>query len=76
VDIVGRAGGDHLFLVDHADIHYIDCREVELPYGRQLVHDVLNRTETAMPQEHVFLASRLVLEAEARAARLGNLRNE
>jgi predicted dehydrogenase len=76
VDIAGRAGGNHLFLVDHADIHYIDCSEVELPYGRQLIHDVLNRAETAMPQEHVFLASRLVLEAEARAARLGNLRNE
>jgi len=26
-----------------------------LPYGAQLVSDVLNRTETAMPQAHCFL---------------------
>jgi hypothetical protein len=38
-----------------------------------LVTDILNRTETAMPQEHCFLASQLALEAEAKATRLGNL---
>jgi predicted dehydrogenase len=76
VDIAGRAGGDHLFLVNDEDVRYIDCSEVELPYGRQLIQDILNRTGTAMPQEHVFLASQLALEAEASAVRLGNLRHE
>jgi predicted dehydrogenase len=76
VDIAGRSGGDHLFLVNQDDMHYIECSAVELPYGRQLVQDVLERTETAMPQQHVFLASQLVLEAQAKAARLGNLRYE
>jgi len=75
VDIGGRAGGDHLFLVTQEGVRYIDCSAVELPYGRQLIQDVLNRTETAMPQAHVFLASQLVLEAEAKADRLGNLRH-
>jgi predicted dehydrogenase len=70
IDIAGRQGGTHLFLVDQKATRYIDCKDVALPYGDQLVADVLNRTETAMPQAHCFLAMELVLEAEARARRL------
>ena len=73
VDIAGRSGGEHLFLVDHKGTHYFDCRDVAKPYGPQLVHDILNRTETAMTQEHCFLASELTLKAQAQAARLGHL---
>jgi predicted dehydrogenase len=73
IDIAGRAGDNHLFLVDQKDIHYMDCAGGDLPYGRQLVYDVLNRTETAMPQAHCFLASELALKAEAQAQRLGHL---
>ncbi len=73
VDIAGRAGGDHLFLVHQNGMQYMDCSQVELPYGKQLIHDILNRTDTAVPQAHVFLASQLALEAEARATRLGHL---
>jgi predicted dehydrogenase len=72
-DIAGRPGGNHLLWVDHQGEHYQDCSGVALPYGRQLLDDILNRTETAMPQAHAFRASQLALEAEARAARLGNL---
>ncbi len=67
VDIGGRAGGDHLFLVDHKETRYVDCRDVALPYGAQLVSDVVNRTETAMPQAHCFLATELVLKAQKQA---------
>jgi len=67
VDIGGRPGGDHLFLVDQKATRYVDCREVPLPYGTQLVSDVLNRTETAMPQAHCFLATELVLKAQKQA---------
>ena len=74
-DIAGRPGGDHLFLVDHKSTHYIDCRDVELPYGRQLLADIVDRSETAMPQTHCFLASGLALQAQAQARRLGNLRD-
>ncbi|MBI5302668.1 MAG: Gfo/Idh/MocA family oxidoreductase [Chloroflexi bacterium] len=73
IDIAGRAGGDHLFLVDQKGIRYFDCSQHDLPYGPQLIADVLNRTETAMPQTHCFLASQLALEAEANAQRLGYL---
>lgn len=74
VDVAGRPGGEHLFLVDHKGMHHIDCKGGPLPYGPQLVSDVLNRTETAMSQVHCFLASELALKAEAMATRLGNLR--
>jgi len=73
-DIAGRPGGDHLFLVDQEGMHYFDCSDVELPYGWQLLNDVLNRMETAIPQDHCFLASELALKAQAQAQRLGNLR--
>ncbi len=76
VDIGGRPGADHLFLVDQKGIHYIDCSQHDLPYGRQLIGDIVNRTDTALPQAHVFLASELALQAEAKAQRLGYLRRE
>jgi hypothetical protein len=67
VDISGRPGGSHLFIVDQKGVRYEDCSKVELPYGRQLVDDVLNRTETAMSQAHCFLATELVLRAQQKA---------
>lgn len=70
VDIGGREGGSHLFLVDHKDTRYIDCQEVDLPYGKQLIFDVVNRTETAMSQEHCFLATELALKAQKNAKKL------
>jgi len=73
IDIGGKPGGDHLFLVDGKGIRYIDCSQVERPYGRLLSADILHRTETAMPQAHCFRVSELALTAEAQAARLGHL---
>lgn len=70
VDIGGRPGGDHLFLVDQKATRYFDCHDEPLPYGEQLVDDVLNRTETAMSQEHCFRAMELALVAERDARRL------
>jgi hypothetical protein len=67
VDIAGREGGNHLFLVDKKETRYIDCSAEPLPYGTQLVDDVLNRTETAMPQAHCFLATELALKAQKAA---------
>ena len=65
-----REGGSHLFLVDQKETRYVDCKDVATPYGTQLVDDVLNRTETAMPQAHCFLAMELAIRAEANAARV------
>lgn len=73
LDVAGRPGSDHLILVDGEDVKYFDCSDVELPYGRRLVDDILHRTESAMTQEHCFYASELALKAEAAATRLGYL---
>jgi predicted dehydrogenase len=70
IDIGGRPGGSHLFLVDQKETRYVDCSTQPLRYGEQLVDDVLNRTETAMPQEHCFLATELALRAQNEARRL------
>jgi len=56
--------------VNGKDTQYIDCSKVELPYGRQLVDDIINRTETAMTQHHCFLATELALKAQKNAQRI------
>jgi predicted dehydrogenase len=70
VDIAGREGTDHLFLVDDKETRYIDCRDAPLPYYERLIADVFERTESAMAQAHCFKVCELALEAQARAERL------
>jgi len=70
IDIGGRTGESHLFLVDQKETRYIDCTDVVLPYGAALVSDVVNRTETAMSQEHCFLATEVMLKAQKQAQRV------
>lgn len=67
VDIAGREGGNHLFLVNQKETLYIDCSKEPLPYGQLLVDDIVNRTEMAMTQEHCFLATELALKAQKQA---------
>jgi predicted dehydrogenase len=69
VDIAGRPGPGHLFLVNHRVTEHVDCSHVELPYGRQLLADIRDRTETAMSQAHAFRATELALRAQAAAQR-------
>lgn len=70
VDIAGHEGGNHLFLVDKKETRYFDCSKDPLPYGQQLISDIQNRTETAMTQDHCFLATELALKAQKQAQRL------
>ncbi|MDF9800268.1 putative dehydrogenase [Catalinimonas alkaloidigena] len=70
IDIAGREGGNHLFLVDQKETKYYDCTGIHMPYGEQLVSDVVNRTETAMTQHHCFLATELAIKAQDNAFRL------
>jgi predicted dehydrogenase len=67
VDLAGREGGSHLFVVGQKSVQYVEAKDVDLPFGRQLVDDVLNRTETAMTQAHCFLATELALRAQKQA---------
>ncbi len=67
VDLAGREGGNHLFLADRNGVHHIDCSAVDLPFGRQFLADIRDRTETAMPQDRCFKAMELALSAQALA---------
>ncbi|WP_011578929.1 MULTISPECIES: Gfo/Idh/MocA family protein [Chelativorans] len=64
VDIAGRPGKDHLFLVNGSSCEHIDCSGVKLRYFDRLAADLRDRTETAMPQEHAFKVTELALEAQ------------
>jgi predicted dehydrogenase len=70
VDIGGRDGTDHLFLVTNQETRHIDCSDAPLPYFGRLRDDVFARTETAMAQAHCFKVCELALAAQAKAVRL------
>ncbi len=74
VDIEGRPGTDHLFLVDGSGTQRIDCSDAALSYYPDLINDVRNRTTTACPQEHTFEVMRLALLAQRTAELRGYAR--
>ena len=55
---------DRVTLANNNEIKYIDCSEVKLPYFRNLINDVLNRTETACSQELTYLSMELAIKAQ------------
>ena len=63
----GLPGGNHLYIVDRKQARYIDCNEVELPFGPQFVTDIVERTQTAQDQKQALLAAELVLTAQKAA---------
>ncbi|APX12931.1 Gfo/Idh/MocA family protein [Tateyamaria omphalii] len=67
VDVGGRAGTDHLLLVNGDRCEAMDAREAGLPYFARLAHDIAHRTETAMSQAHCFKVMELALRAQAMA---------
>jgi predicted dehydrogenase len=69
VDITGKPGGNHLFIVDKKGIRYMDCSQVRLPFGPQFIADVVERTSVAQDQEQALLAAELVLIAQKNATR-------
>jgi predicted dehydrogenase len=67
VDISGRKGGNHLFVVDQKQARYIDCNNVTLPFGPQFISDIVNRTHTAQDQAQALLTAELVIKAQKSA---------
>lgn len=66
-DPAGREGGNHLLLVDKNEIRYLDCSQGSLPFGRQFVADIVNRTDQAQDQAQALLAAEVVLTAQKNA---------
>jgi predicted dehydrogenase len=69
---VGRdTESDHVYLVDHKGEHHLTVHgKMGFPYFGHLILDCLNRTETAMPQRHTFLAMELALQAQTEAQQI------
>jgi predicted dehydrogenase len=74
VDVAGRAGTDHLFLTDKTGVRHVACAGTDLPFGRQLLADIRDRTETAMPQARCFQAMEIALKAQMLAEESGQWR--
>ena len=70
IDVAGREGESHLFLVNGDGARYVDCSDTEITYGKDLIADILYRTDKAIPQARCFLASELALQAETMAVDL------
>lgn len=69
LDIEGREGTDHMFIANRTTTRYVDCSKLPVTYYRDFLHDIVHRTETAMPQRQVFNVCRLALQAQANATR-------
>jgi predicted dehydrogenase len=67
IDIAGRAGTDHLFLVNGAGTQHIDASTEPLTFFRRFVADVRDRTSTAMPAGHALEVTRLAILAQQMA---------
>ena len=63
-DLVKCNKGNHLYLVNNNQVKYINCSNIKLPYFRNLINDVINRTETACSQELTFLSMELAIKAQ------------
>lgn len=59
--------GNNLFVVDSKQVRYIDCNAMPLPFGPQLVADVVNRTHLAQNLDEALLAAELVIKAQKNA---------
>lgn len=70
VDIAGRTGTDHVFLSNHAGVRHIDASQEKLSYFRNFLHDVANRSATALPVGHALTVTRMAISAQLAATRI------
>jgi predicted dehydrogenase len=63
-DLAKSETGNHLYYANNNEVKHIDCKDVKLPYFRNLIYDVLNRSETACSQELTFLTMELAIQAQ------------
>ena len=63
-DLAKSESGNHLYYANNEEVKHIDCRDVKLPYFRNLINDVLNRSETACSQELTYFTMELAIKAQ------------
>lgn len=68
IDVARPGGGNRIFLVNGETETEIDCEgRVGFPFFGRLIRDCLERSESAMTQEHAFKAAELSMIAQKRA---------
>lgn len=71
IDIAKERGGNHVFWANKSGEHYVNATgKVGFPYFGKLILDCINRTETAMTQEHALLAAELCVRCQLEATEL------
>ncbi|WP_319560677.1 Gfo/Idh/MocA family oxidoreductase [Marispirochaeta sp.] len=69
LDVCRDDEGDQVYMVNHEGMQHFSVRgQVGYPFFGQLIRDCLDRTETAMTQEHAFKAVELAILAQEKAA--------
>jgi hypothetical protein len=72
IDVAADPEGDHIILVNReGEKHIKAAGTCGFPFFGNFIRDCLNRTETAMTQEHVFTAIELAIEAQEKALASG-----
>ena len=66
-DVAVKKSGNNLFIVDRKQARYIDCNNLDLPFGPQFIADIVNRTHVAQDQAQCLLAAELVIKAQNKA---------
>jgi predicted dehydrogenase len=66
-DVAVKKPGNNLFIVDRKQARYIDCNNLDLPFGPQFIADVVKRTHVAQDQAQCLLAAELVIKAQNQA---------
>jgi hypothetical protein len=68
MDVAREAPASKIFLVNGTEEQEIQCLEnTGFPFFGDLILDCVNRTETAMTQEHAFKAAELSMKAQVLA---------
>lgn len=67
LDIEGRAGTDHLFLMTNSKVQHIDCSHTPLEYFSKLSNDIRDRTDTDCNQQHTLKVTELAIRAQINA---------
>jgi len=71
IDVGRDTKGDHVYLVNGEKETHINVKgKIGTPFFGELILDCLNRTESAMTQEHAFKAAELCLIAQMEAIKI------
>jgi predicted dehydrogenase len=71
IDIARDKSSNHVYLVNQeVEYHFHVDGKVGYPFFGELILDCLHRTETAMTQEHAFMAAELCLKAQEMAIKI------